>query len=245
MLRVVFASEKIREVHHEDGSSGCVGFGCFFFLQSALSDAADWPLYRGPNQDGISPEKVDIQWSGDGPKVVWRTPTNTGFSSFAVSDGKVFTQVVREINGKPREICLALDAATGKELWFADIAAGRRLQRRRHGRRRRRSAVHAYRQRRQGLPAHARPGHPLPRCQHGPADLETRFDETASWAEHRLEQRRLRGRRWQSGLRRRRRAGRIDAGPEQEHRRGRLEDRRRDDHPLHARGGHDPRASGR
>ena len=98
--------------------------GVSFFLPGVLSDAADWPMYRGPNQDGISLEKVDIQWSGESPKVVWRKPTNTGFSSFAVSDGKVFTQVVREINGKSREICLALDAATGKELWFADIAQG-------------------------------------------------------------------------------------------------------------------------
>ena len=96
--------------------------GVFFFLQSVLSDAADWPLYRGPNQDGISLEKIDIQWSGNSPKVVWRKPTNTGFSSFAVSDGKVFTQVVRK--GNSREVCLALDAATGKELWIADIARG-------------------------------------------------------------------------------------------------------------------------
>ncbi|MGO9110035.1 MAG: PQQ-binding-like beta-propeller repeat protein [Thermoguttaceae bacterium] len=81
-------------------------------------------MYRGSNQDGVSPEKVDIQWNGNSPKVLWRTPTNTGFSSFAVSDGKVLTQVVREIKGKSREICLALDAATGKELWFADIAKG-------------------------------------------------------------------------------------------------------------------------
>ena len=109
---------------------------------------------------------------------------------------------------------------------------GRRLQRRRYGRRRRRSAVHAHRERRQGLPAHARSGRPLPRRRDGPADLETRFDETASWAEHPVEQRRLRGRRRQPGLRRRRRAGRIDAGPEQEHRRGRLEDRRRNGSPT-------------
>jgi outer membrane protein assembly factor BamB len=81
-------------------------------------------MYRGPKQDGISLEKADIQWSGDGPRVVWQTPINTGFSSFAVSDGKVFTQVVREINSANREICLALDAASGKELWFADIAKG-------------------------------------------------------------------------------------------------------------------------
>ncbi|MEI8371380.1 MAG: PQQ-binding-like beta-propeller repeat protein [Planctomycetota bacterium] len=99
-------------------------FGGFFFLQSALSHAADWPMYRGPNQDGISSEKVAIPWGGDSPKVVWQKPMNTGFSSFAVSDGNVFTQVVREIKGKSREVCLALDAATGKELWFTDIARG-------------------------------------------------------------------------------------------------------------------------
>jgi len=95
-----------------------------FMLHAALAPAADWPLYRGQDQDGISTEKVAVQWGGDGPKVLWRTPTNTGFSSFAVADGRVFTQVVREINGSSREICLALDASTGKELWFADIARG-------------------------------------------------------------------------------------------------------------------------
>jgi outer membrane protein assembly factor BamB len=99
-------------------------FGSVFFLQGVWSSAADWPMYRGTNQDGISTEKTDIQWGSNGPKTLWRTPTNTGFSSFAVSDGKAFTQVVREIDGAPREICLALDAATGKEDWIADIAAG-------------------------------------------------------------------------------------------------------------------------
>jgi outer membrane protein assembly factor BamB len=93
-------------------------------LRDTAARAADWPLYRGTGQMGISTEKVDIQWGGDGPKTLWRTPTNTGFSSFAVAGGKVFTQVVRDINGKSREICLALDAATGKELWIADIAKG-------------------------------------------------------------------------------------------------------------------------
>ena len=86
------------------------------------------PCTADPTRTGSPWKKLDIQWSGDGPKVVWRKPMNTGFSSFAVSDGKVFTQVVREIEGNPREICLALDAATGKELWFADIAVGEGIQ---------------------------------------------------------------------------------------------------------------------
>jgi outer membrane protein assembly factor BamB len=92
------------------------------FLPRTSGHAADWPIYRGPNQDGISPENVDIQWNGSGPKVVWRHETHTGFSSFSVGGGRVYTQVAREINGNPRETCLALDATTGRELWFADIA---------------------------------------------------------------------------------------------------------------------------
>jgi outer membrane protein assembly factor BamB len=93
-------------------------------LLFAAARAADWPMYRGAAQDGISAETVGVQWNGEGPKTLWRTPTNTGFSSFTVAGGRAFTQVVREIDGKSREICLALDAATGKELWFADIARG-------------------------------------------------------------------------------------------------------------------------
>jgi outer membrane protein assembly factor BamB len=42
-----------------------------------------------------------------------------------VSDGKAYTQVNREINGGPREIVLALDSNTGKELWIADVGSGK------------------------------------------------------------------------------------------------------------------------
>ena len=102
----------------------------FSALIGALScihtaQAADWPGYRGPTGDGISTEKLNLDWAANPPKVLWRVPTNTGFSSFSVSGGKAFTQVVRVINAAPREICVALDAATGKELWFADLAVGK------------------------------------------------------------------------------------------------------------------------
>ena len=66
-----------------------------------------------------------VSWRGESLKPVWKVPTNTGFSSFAVSDGKVFTQVVRDVKGTPREGCVALDAAQGTELWFADLGLGK------------------------------------------------------------------------------------------------------------------------
>ena len=95
-----------------------------FILQTVGIAAADWAQYRGPNQDGISTEKVNLDWGAGGPRLVWKVPTNLGFSSFVVSGNTVFTQVVRDIKGTPRELCVALDAATGKEQWFTDIAVG-------------------------------------------------------------------------------------------------------------------------
>ncbi|MCY2996440.1 MAG: PQQ-like beta-propeller repeat protein [Planctomycetota bacterium] len=71
-----------------------------------------------------SAEKLNLRWSGAGPKVLWKTETNRGFSSFAISGGKALTQIVRDMAGKPREICLALDAKTGKELWATDVGIG-------------------------------------------------------------------------------------------------------------------------
>ena len=99
--------------------------GVLTILSSAGLCGAEWPQYRGVNQDGISAEDVNLNWNADGPKVVWKAPTNLGLSSFAVAGGRVFTDVLREINGEPREVCMALDAATGKELWIGDLALGK------------------------------------------------------------------------------------------------------------------------
>src|SRR6266702_2398474 len=82
------------------------------------SQAADWPEYRGSNHDGTSPERGLLkQWPAGGPRQLWKTPLTDGFSSFTVSGGKAFTLVQRIIDGVNREVCLALDADTGKELW--------------------------------------------------------------------------------------------------------------------------------
>jgi outer membrane protein assembly factor BamB len=99
--------------------------GVLFVGLGVVANASDWPQYRGPNQDGISTEKLTLNWPAGGPKVVWKVPTQNGFSSFAVVGGKVFTQVNRDIDGGPREICVAMDAKTGKELWFTDIGIGK------------------------------------------------------------------------------------------------------------------------
>jgi len=101
-----------------------LALGMLLFHPAAIP-AADWPGYRGPNQDGISTEKLNLQWATNQPKTLWKVPVNTGFSSFAVGGGKAFTQVVRVLNNEPREICVALDATTGTEIWAADVAVGK------------------------------------------------------------------------------------------------------------------------
>jgi outer membrane protein assembly factor BamB len=77
--------------------------------------ASDWPQYRGVSGAAVTQET--LQWPKGGPKQLWTTDTPTGFSSFAVSKGKTYTLVARTVEGAPLTLCLALDAATGKELW--------------------------------------------------------------------------------------------------------------------------------
>ena len=84
--------------------------------------AADWPAYRGPDGDGISSETLPKKVVPSQP--VWMVETNLGFSSFSVAAGKAYTIVIREIDGNPMEICLALDAATGEEEWAAPLWLG-------------------------------------------------------------------------------------------------------------------------
>ena len=98
-------------------AAALVLYGC----QNVVSRAADWPQYRGANHDGISTETVNLPWSSSGPKVIWKVPTPNGFSSFTVSEGEVFTQVSQESGSTAAEMCIALDAKTGKTLWADPI----------------------------------------------------------------------------------------------------------------------------
>ena len=83
------------------------------------SSGADWSQYRGPNHDGISPEK--IAWPSGGPKTLWKAPTPNGFSSFTVGGAKAFTIIGKEADGEMHEACIAFNAATGARLWLHEV----------------------------------------------------------------------------------------------------------------------------
>jgi len=100
--------------------------GLLFTASSLAVPAGDWPQYHGPARDRTSPEEIaSFAWTADGPTPVWKVETPTGFSSFAVADGLACTLVGRELDGAAREVCVALDAGTGKERWFADLGPAR------------------------------------------------------------------------------------------------------------------------
>jgi outer membrane protein assembly factor BamB len=83
--------------------------------------ASDWPQYRGPNHDGISTDLIRTNWSDVPPHQVWKIPIDPALSSLTISGGKVFTQVRRTINGQEQELCVALNADTGQELWATPL----------------------------------------------------------------------------------------------------------------------------
>jgi outer membrane protein assembly factor BamB len=88
-------------------------------LNVASSIAGDWPQWRGPGRDDVSSEKGLLKtWPTEGPKRVWLyDKAGMGYAGFSVAAGKLFTMGTRD--GK--EVLLALDAASGKELWSSPI----------------------------------------------------------------------------------------------------------------------------
>src|SRR5688572_17748986 len=81
--------------------------------------AGDWPQWRGPNRDDNNTETGLLkEWPAGGPKRAWLFEnTGMGYSGFSVAGGKLFTMGTRD--GK--EILLAVDANSGKELWASPI----------------------------------------------------------------------------------------------------------------------------
>lgn len=76
--------------------------------------AADWPRWRGPHFDGISPEKGWLtRWPAEGPRQLWKANVGIGYSSFSVSNGRLYTMG----NTEETDSIYCLDAATGREVW--------------------------------------------------------------------------------------------------------------------------------
>lgn len=92
-------------------------------LERPAADAEtgpSWPQWRGPLRDGHAPAgEIRTNWSEQPPEQVWTVPCGGGFSSFAVVEGKAYTQDRQGNN----ERVLCVDAATGNTLWQHEYPA--------------------------------------------------------------------------------------------------------------------------
>jgi outer membrane protein assembly factor BamB len=79
----------------------------------------DWPQWRGPARDGCSPDVGLMKtFPTSGPKIVWKEPVGRGFSSVAISGGRLFTMGQEEpMSGRVTEVVVCRDAQTGREIW--------------------------------------------------------------------------------------------------------------------------------
>jgi len=75
--------------------------------------AEDWPQWRGPHRDGVSTETA---WSSSGSaEPLWTAEVGLGYSTFSVSQGRLYTAGWDEASGQ--DIVYCLDASTGEEQW--------------------------------------------------------------------------------------------------------------------------------
>ncbi len=78
------------------------------------ANASDWPTFGGPNRNWTSQETGWLaQWPAEGPKKLWEAEVGTGFSSFTVANGKVYT--MGWANEQDTVYCF--DAETGAKVW--------------------------------------------------------------------------------------------------------------------------------
>jgi outer membrane protein assembly factor BamB len=87
----------------------------------ARADAPDdWPQFLGPQRNGVSGATgLNLDWKARPPKVRWKVPLGSGYSSLSVAGDRLVTTAKRG----NRDFVVALDPDTGKEIWAYDFAA--------------------------------------------------------------------------------------------------------------------------
>lgn len=74
---------------------------------------ADWLHYRGPSQNGVSPEKLPAALPRTGPKQLWKAALGTGTSGITVRGERVYSMG----NVAAQDVVYCLDAKSGNEVW--------------------------------------------------------------------------------------------------------------------------------
>jgi outer membrane protein assembly factor BamB len=85
------------------------------FSAALSTQAADWAVWRGPERNGITPEKLADTFPKDGPRQVWKAKVGQGYASITVSGGRLYT--LGNVNKGDVSTLWCLDADTGKPVW--------------------------------------------------------------------------------------------------------------------------------
>ena len=82
------------------------------------SAGTDWPQFRGPQQNGVSLEKGLLRsWPESGPKILWKKPIGSGFSTVTVVEDALYTMAVEGES----EMAYRLRASDGGVVWRMPI----------------------------------------------------------------------------------------------------------------------------
>ncbi len=95
-------------------SSVCQSLLILTLFSDSTTLALDWPMFRGPDHDGISREtEWKKQWPESGPITLWEAQVGIGFSSVSVADGCALTLGHQD----DQDTLYALDSLTGAVKW--------------------------------------------------------------------------------------------------------------------------------
>ncbi len=91
--------------------------------------SADWPQWRGPNQDGVSLEtNWSCDWGEDGPKRIWECKLGDGHSAVSVVGDRLYT-IGTTGESRETDTVYCLDTETGQIVWKHEYARVERLER--------------------------------------------------------------------------------------------------------------------
>lgn len=85
-----------------------------------VAATSDWPQWRGPQRNGISPERGLLkQWPKEGPKLLWQVnDIGDGYSTPSVVGTRLYVMGNR---GMENEFVQALSTKDGKPLWTTRV----------------------------------------------------------------------------------------------------------------------------